>query len=186
MPHYVAFLRAINVGGHTVRMETLRQLFESLGFSNVETFIASGNVLFHTTSLDILELEASIASGLRNRLGYEVIPFLRTKTELAAIASHQAFPQPLVNAAAAFNIAFLSSPLDEQAEQKLMALTSDIDSFTTHAREVYWLCQRIQSQSTFSNAVLERKLGVKSTLRGMNSVQRLAARLASSGPPVDD
>jgi len=46
MTRYIAFLRAINVGGHTVKMDTLRALFESLGFLNVETFIASGNVLF--------------------------------------------------------------------------------------------------------------------------------------------
>jgi uncharacterized protein (DUF1697 family) len=184
MTQFIAFLRAINVGGHTVRMETLRQIFESLGFSEVETFIASGNILFQTASLDTLDLEGRIAAGLQNGLGYEVIPFLRTAAELAAIASHQAFPQLLVDAAAAFNIAFLSTPLDEQAIQKLMALTSDIDRFTTQDREVYWLCQRIQSQSTFSNAVLERKLGVKSTLRGVNTVQRLAARLASSGSPV--
>ena len=42
----VAFLRAINVGGHNVKMDRLRELFEALGLSNVETFIASGNVIF--------------------------------------------------------------------------------------------------------------------------------------------
>jgi uncharacterized protein (DUF1697 family) len=46
MNKHIAFLRAINVGGHTVKMDTLRQLFESLGFTNVETFLASGNVIF--------------------------------------------------------------------------------------------------------------------------------------------
>ena len=46
MPRYITFLRAINVGGHTVKMDRLREIFESLGFANVETFIASGNVVF--------------------------------------------------------------------------------------------------------------------------------------------
>ncbi len=50
MPKYVALLRAINVGGHTVKMDHLRRLFEALGFTNVETFIASGNVIFDSTS----------------------------------------------------------------------------------------------------------------------------------------
>jgi uncharacterized protein (DUF1697 family) len=50
MSQYIAFLRAINVGGHTVKMDPLRQLFEALGFSQVETFIASGNVIFNSTS----------------------------------------------------------------------------------------------------------------------------------------
>ena len=43
---YVALLRGINVGGRNVKMDRLREIFESLGFSNVETFIASGNVIF--------------------------------------------------------------------------------------------------------------------------------------------
>ena len=46
MTRYVAFLRAINVGGHVVKMEALRKLFESMGFQRVETYIASGNVIF--------------------------------------------------------------------------------------------------------------------------------------------
>jgi uncharacterized protein (DUF1697 family) len=181
MSGYVAFLRAINVGGHTVKMETLRQLFESLGFSDVETFIASGNVLFRTSDQNSSALEIKIASELQNVLGYEIATFLRTGAELAEIVSYQAFPQVELEAAAAYNIAFLAAPPSEQAMQKLMALTSDIDSFAAHGREVYWLCRRIQSQSTFSNAVLEKIFGLRSTLRGVNTVQKLAARFALPG-----
>jgi len=54
---YIAFLRAINVGGHTVKMDHLRSLFEALGFSNVETFIASGNVIFESKSKSTRALE---------------------------------------------------------------------------------------------------------------------------------
>jgi uncharacterized protein (DUF1697 family) len=46
MPRYIALLRAINVGGHLVKMDALRRHFEELGFDPVETFIASGNVMF--------------------------------------------------------------------------------------------------------------------------------------------
>jgi uncharacterized protein (DUF1697 family) len=49
MGRYIAFLRAINVGGHTVKMELLCRLFESFGYSNVETFISSGNVVLEKT-----------------------------------------------------------------------------------------------------------------------------------------
>ncbi len=93
MSRYIAFLRAINVGGHTVKMEYLRQLFESFGFSEVETFIASGNVIFRTTAKDTTALESEIASGLQNALGYEVATFIRTDAELVQITAYQAFPQ---------------------------------------------------------------------------------------------
>ena len=181
---YIAFLRAINVGGHTVKMEALRQLFESFGFSDVETFIASGNVIFQTTDQDATALESEIASRLHKALGYEVAAFVRTEAELAQIAAYQAFLQSEVDTAAAYNIAFLHNPLDDQGKQKMMALTTDIDRFATHAREVYWLCQKKQSESTFSNAVLEKKLGIKSTLRGVNTVNKLAARVAFLIPSV--
>jgi uncharacterized protein (DUF1697 family) len=177
VPRYIAFLRAINVGGHTVKMEALRQLFESFGFSDVETFIASGNVIYRTAARDAEALEMDIASGLQNALGYEVATFTRNEVELAQLAAYQAFPSPEVDAATAYNIAFLHDPLDEQAIQKLMALRTNIDNFAAHAREVYWLCGRKQSESTFSNAVLEKTLGVKSTLRGVNTVRKLAARI---------
>ena len=180
MKRHIAFLRAINVGGHTVKMESLRQLFESFGFYKVETFIASGNVIFNTTAQDPAELESKISAGLRTALGYEVAAFIRGTGELARIAAYQPFPPSVLETAATNNIIFLPGPLDVSAQQKLMALRSEIDSFATHAREVYWSCRRIQSQSTFSNAVLEKTLGVKSTIRGVNTIQKLVARLASS------
>ena len=92
MPRYIAFLRAINVGGHTVKMDRLRQHFESLGFANVETFIASGNVVFETTAMDTAALETRIAAALHAALGYEVATFIRTEAELSGIAEYQPFP----------------------------------------------------------------------------------------------
>lgn len=183
MPRYIAFLRAINVGGHTVKMEDLRKLFESMGFTGVETFIASGNVVFEAASMDAPALERRIADGLCAALGYDVAAFLRTGPELAAIAAYLPFPQPAIDAATAFNIAFLGGEPDAAATQKLMALRSDIDDFHVHGREVYWLSQVRQSQSTFSNAVLEKTTGRPSTLRGANTVKRMAAQyaLARSG-----
>jgi uncharacterized protein (DUF1697 family) len=68
MPRYIAFLRAINVGGHTVKMDVLRQHFAALGFSNVETFIASGNVVFETTAKNTRTLEQKIEKHLRAAL----------------------------------------------------------------------------------------------------------------------
>ena len=101
MTRYIAFLRAINVGGHVVKMDALRGLFESLGFSNVETFIASGNVLFETNLNG--NLEKKIESKLREALGYDVATFIRTDAELKAIANYKAFAQSQLDAATAFN-----------------------------------------------------------------------------------
>lgn len=180
MTRYIAFLRAINVGGHVVKMDYLRQLFESLGFSSVETFIASGNVAFQATSKNAKALERKIENKLREALGYEVSTFIRTDAELADIANYRPFRQSDLDAAVAFNIAFLADPLDDQSKQKLMALRTEIDDFQVDEREVYWLCRRKQSESTFSNATLEKTLGGRSTLRGADTVKKIAAKYASS------
>jgi uncharacterized protein (DUF1697 family) len=168
------------VGGHTVKMDHLRQLFESLGFSAVETYIASGNVVFETKSGNVKALERKIEKRLREALGYEVATFIRTVAELADIANYKPFRQSDLDAAAALNVAFLSDVLGASSRRKLTALRTDIDDFHVHGRELYWLCRKKQSESTFSNAVLEKTLGTRSTLRGANTVRQIAAKYVSS------
>jgi uncharacterized protein (DUF1697 family) len=174
MPKYIAFLRAINVGGHTVKMDALRRLFESMGFSGVETFIASGNVIFEASEGKTGSFEKKIETGLHAALGYEVSTFIRTPAELQGIAAHQSFKKSQLDAAAALNIAFVSDSLDDAAAKKLMACKSGIDDFHIHGREIYWLCLKKQSESKFSNAVLEKTIGRRSTLRGVGTIQKMA------------
>ena len=179
MQKYIAFLRAINVGGHTVKMDRLQEIFESFGFTNVETFIASGNVIFETKSKDSTVLEKLIEQELKKALGFEVATFIRSGSELAGIADYKPFPKPQMDSATALNVAFLSEPLDDKSKKLLMALKSDIDDFHVHGREVYGLCMNKQSESKFSNAVLEKTLCRKSTLRGLNTVRKMAEKYAT-------
>ena len=78
MPRYAAFLRAVNVGGHIVRMEELRRVLTAAGFSDVETFIASGNVIFSSPVTDTAALERRFESALEKAFGYAVATFVRT------------------------------------------------------------------------------------------------------------
>ncbi len=181
MPRYIAFLRAINVGGHgVVKMDFLRGLFETLGFSNVETFIASGNVVFESKSKDARALEREIEKSLREALGYEVATFVRTCAELAAVAGYEPFGRKEVEEAAALNVGFLADAPDEESCRKLLALRTEIDDFHVRGREIYWLCRRSQSRSKISDAVIERALGRKSTLRGANTIKKMAERFSRS------
>jgi uncharacterized protein (DUF1697 family) len=157
-------------------LEYLRQLFEALDLSNVETFIASGNVLFESKSKEPRLLEKKIEKRLQEALGYEVATFIRTDAELAEIANYTPFRQSDLDAAVAFNIAFLNDSLGDQSKQKLMTLRTEIDDFHVHGREIYWLCQKKQSESTFSNSVLEKALGIRSTLRGVSTVRKMAEK----------
>jgi uncharacterized protein (DUF1697 family) len=79
---YIALLRGINIGGHRVKMERLRALFGELGFSNVSSYIQTGNVFFATTETDRQVLCTRIEEHLHQALGYEVPVLLRTVPEL--------------------------------------------------------------------------------------------------------
>jgi uncharacterized protein (DUF1697 family) len=175
MPRHFAFLRAINVGGHTVRMVELRRHFAGLGLEEVETFIASGNVIFSTQARSSPALARRIETALRDALGYEVATFLRSDREVAAVARCRPFPAPRIQAAGAFVVGFLAAPPGPAAIRAILGLRTDIDDFSVRGREVYWLCRTGQGQSTFSGNVFERAVGLRITLRSMTTLRRLAA-----------
>lgn len=176
MPRLVAFLRAINVGGHVVKMDALRTQFEALGLAEVETFIASGNVLFSSRAANLAALEKKIEQRLHGALGYEVRTFLRTEAEVCAIAGYKPFPPRAIAGAGALCVGFLAEPLDGAAVRTLLTLKTDIDDFHVNGREVYWLCTKRQHESTFSNARFEKQLKASVTFRGVNTIARLAAK----------
>jgi uncharacterized protein (DUF1697 family) len=173
---HIAFLRAINVGGHVVKMDELRRLFEKLGFTNVETFIASGNIIFTAAPEDVKVLARRIEDELRKSLGYEVKTFVRSESEVAAIAEYEPFTPARIKSASTFCVGFLEEPLTPQAVKALMALRTAADDFHVNGREVYWLSKKRQGESTFSNALLEKTLKTRSTFRGLNTVVKLAAK----------
>ncbi len=172
MSRRIAFLRALNVGGHTVKMDALRALFEQLGFANVATFIASGNVLFDGDGA-AEELEARIETHLQAALGYEVATFLRTPAEVAAIANYQPFNATDLEQAFGLMVAFLKAQPDEAATERLVAYRRTSDDFAVHGREVYWLRHTQQSETNFASATLERLLRAPATVRSMTTVRKL-------------
>lgn len=177
MPKYVAFLRAINVGGHTVKMDHLRHLFEEMGFSNVETFIASGNVIFDSKSKNTKALEQKIETSLKEALGYNVATFIRTPMELASVASYKPFKVSDLEAEGnALYIIFVADAPGDEAKQKLSSFVTDTDEFHVNEREVYWLCRKNLSDSKFSGAVLEKTLRMQGTMRNSTTVKKIALK----------
>jgi Uncharacterized protein conserved in bacteria len=128
VPRHVAFLRAINVGGHVVKMERLRTLFEELGLKDVETFIASGNVLFDAPSTGIAKLETRIEAHLEKALGYEVLSYIRPLASLAHVANDHPFDSHAADGHA-LSIGFLKVALEAERGSALKALANGYDEF---------------------------------------------------------
>lgn len=162
-------------------MEHLRSLIAALGFSRVETFIASGNVIFETSIEHESTLEPQIEHHLHQALGYAVATFIRAAPELAAIVQYQPFaPAELDTADNSLYVAFLPALPSDEAQHKLMAFRNTIDDFHFHNREIYWLCRKKFSESTFSGARLEKTIGMSATIRNITTVQKLAAKYCAS------
>ena len=186
MPRYVALLRAINVGGHVVRMEQLRAVFSELGFTDVDTFIASGNVLFTTRERDVQALERRAESGLKQALGYDVTTFIRTPEQLGAIAAHRPFADEPAPGQGTVYIISLKAPLAAAARRQLMALSTPDDEFACSGAEVYWCRRGKLLDSTVSGPQLGKTLGALTTMRNRNTIVRLVDRLAkaATAPPA--
>jgi uncharacterized protein (DUF1697 family) len=167
MPRYVAFLRAINVGGHIVKMDQLRKLFTQLGFTDVETFIASGNVLFTSPSKSGPALEKKIEKHL--------------EAEVCQAAAHEPFP-PAVMKAPYHNlyVSFLRDAPATAAKRAVEALRGPNDEFHLNARELYWLSRVPFSESKVGGAVLEKTVGGPATMRSVTTVRKLAAKCADA------
>jgi len=181
MFRFIAFLRAINVGGgRTVKMQSLRQVFESLNFSNVATFIASGNVVFERTTKKTKTLERKIERALKTALGYEVRTFVRGEAELAKIANYRPFSRSKFDETWQNNIIFVADNLNKKLKQDVYALRTNTDAFEVHGREIYWRRRRKQKGALFSTVPLEKILGPAFTVRSANTIKRIVAKYCSS------
>lgn len=178
MPRYAAFLRAVNVGGHVVKMDRLRQLFEETGFTGVSTHLASGNVLLTAGRGRASRLEEKIERALEAALGWDVAAFLRTPAEITAVAAHQPFPAEAVGEAHGVYVGFLKEPLAPPQLELVNGFRTPTDELAASAREVFWLSRVRVAEASFSAAQLEKALGVRTTFRNVNTVRAVAAKLA--------
>jgi uncharacterized protein (DUF1697 family) len=173
MTRYIAFLRAINVGGHTVKMDHLRQLFEALGFTNVETFIASGNVILEAKSKNNAAFEKQIGAHLKSALGYEVDTFVRTRAEVADLEKRNPFPPGKTGQDV--YIAFLHETPHAAAQSALLALRNNFNDFAIIDREVYW-SRLNKDDSIFLKNSLEKILHMSATTRSLTTIQKLTQK----------
>jgi uncharacterized protein (DUF1697 family) len=182
MPRYIALLRGINLGGHTVKMDKLKKHFEELGFKNVETFIASGNVIFESASSNAAALEKKITGHLEKSLGFPAMTFLRTDEEIAAVLEHEACREL---GARALYIGFLASELSKESHARVLSYSTKSDQFYVSGRHVYWVCGTHMSDSPFFRIGIEKAAGVKTTVRNVTTIAKLADKYSSRRQMAD-
>jgi uncharacterized protein (DUF1697 family) len=167
-------LRGINVGiQKRLRMETLRGIYEELGFNNVRTYVQTGNVVFESTEHDRLELARHIEAHIKQTCGYPVKVFIQQTDELQRILAGNPFLNVRSEDPSKLHVTFLyQSP----SETKLSNLTTpDVitDEFAPGEMAVYLFCPNGYGKTRLSNSFFERKLGIPVTTRNWNTVNAL-------------
>jgi uncharacterized protein (DUF1697 family) len=169
---FVALLGGINVGGHRVTMDRLRDLVGGIGYGNVATFIASGNVLFDAPGgSDGDELARTVANVLGDALGYAVPTYVRTCDEIVDVAALRPFGE--IPEGTTHMVAFCTAPL-------VASLTQDHpsgDLWRVHGRELHWFVPGGLSSSAITLPKLARTLGQPATTRNHTMLRKLAATL---------
>jgi uncharacterized protein (DUF1697 family) len=177
MPSHAAFLRGINLGrNRRVSSAELRSLFDEMGFENVDTFRTSGNVVFDAGRETAARVGNRIERGLADALGYEVAVFLRTASELRAIAEHRPFASELVERArGTLQVALLGAKPAASARRQVMAAATDADRLAFGDRELYWLPSGGIRDSALGMKGIERLVG-STTIRTKGTLELLAAK----------
>lgn len=178
MTRYVAFLRGMNLGKRRLEMSRLRSLFEDLGYTDVATFIASGNVVFSTPERATEKLESRVAAHLEQALGYDVDTFVRTLDEVVAIARSKPFPED-GNEGITVHVGFLQKPLSGATAKSMIGVRTPDDEFLVKGREYYWLCRiRTSDSKVWTLPDLKALRLPTSTMRNMSSIRKLVAKHA--------
>lgn len=161
-------------------MPELRALFDAIGADDVSTYVQSGNVVFKS-SVGRGKLVVEIEERIRRDLGLDVTVLLRTRAQLAKVASGNPFARAKGDPGT-FHVTFLAEKPQRVRVQELEPVRSKRDELRVIGQEVYLYCPHGYGRSKFSNAFLEKRLGVAATTRNWKTVTALAELVtAASG-----
>jgi uncharacterized protein (DUF1697 family) len=177
MQRYAAFLRGMNLGGRRIKNDGLRRHFEEMGFEEVATFRASGNVVFSASNREAeSKLAQRVEAELDERLGYDVPVFLRSIEEVATIAAQEPFdPKRVEKSKGKLQVSLLKKKPSAAAKKKALALATDDDLLALEGRELYWLPSGGLLESDLDLKAIEGLIGTD-TRRTMGTIEQIAAK----------
>ncbi len=176
MNTYVAILRGINVGGkRMIKMDALKQLFASLGFQNVETYIQSGNVFFQSKKTSEEKLAATIAKEIKSVFTFDVPTIVKNIDELKQIIANNPFTKDNKKLTEFLHVTFLATaPVKANVDSNAKLHFAD-DAFAIIDNAVYLYCPNSYSSSKLTNGFFENKLKVIATTRNWKTCNELVS-----------
>lgn len=170
----VSLLRGVNLGGHRkVKMDHLREIYESLGFTDVQTYINSGNVLFKTGARDLVRLRKKIEDAIESACGFRSDVILRTPAELREVLARNPYAARPNLDASRLGIHFLAGDPDAAARQKALAIDCAPEELQIHGYELFIYYHSGMARPKLKLPVVEKTLGTLGTTRNWNTVRKL-------------
>jgi uncharacterized protein (DUF1697 family) len=174
MTRYAAFLRGVNLGKRTVKSAELKSAFETLGYENVKTLLASGNVLFDAKSGKTLK--EKIEAGLKQQFGFDVPIVLRTMDELKAMVKANPFGRE-AGEDAQLHLLLLDQHLPKGF--KFASLAGDYKVAHIGAQDIFFIVYR-KDDGTYlgrSQLAVDKSVpkGVVATMRNWNTILKAIA-----------
>ncbi|KAG7401235.1 hypothetical protein PHYBOEH_002419 [Phytophthora boehmeriae] len=167
----VAFLRGVNIGGRTHSMKSISDALGAAGFTNTQTFLASGNVIFDTqVDNSSADTERRVEVTLEELFGCNIPVFVRSMNEVKQLE------QKIVRTTTAVNVAFLKEELTSEQRNTLEGLSTDEDELELLDRAFVWYSVTKMSESPLFKVSFEKKLGVPVTVRTVNTLRRIVKK----------
>ncbi|WP_299777908.1 DUF1697 domain-containing protein [uncultured Formosa sp.] len=171
MNTYIALLRGINVSGQKkVSMANLQELMTDLGFSNVKTYIQSGNMVFQSSENNSSILEAKISESIFKTFGFEVPVLVKNEMQLQKIFNFNSFSE--VEKPASYFTLLSEIPKAELVKSVSKETYKD-EVFTITDSCVYSYSKHGYGKAKCNNNFFERKLKVSATTRNFKTMQKL-------------
>lgn len=172
----IALLRGVNVGGHqAVAMSDLRNLATELGFGGARSILQSGNLVFRCDPRTGVDLENVLEREAKKRLGFHADFFIRSAKEWREVVARNPFRKDAERDPSHLVVMFLKSAVNAKNAKVLQAAIAGSEIVRADGRHLYIVYPDGIGRSRLTNALLEKKLGIRGTARNWNTVLKLAA-----------
>jgi uncharacterized protein (DUF1697 family) len=181
MTSHLAFLRAVNVGGHgPIPMAKLREWAEKLGLIDARTLLQSGNLVFRSDGPTGSALEQRLEAAAGKDLGLQTLFFVRTAEEWQKeVVSQNPFPTEAKNDPARLVVVVLQAAPTAAQAKALQAAVKGRELVRVRGRHAFIVYPDGQGTSKLTLAVIEKHLGTRGTARNWNTVLKMAAAAAA-------
>ena len=173
MTTFVSLFRSINVGGRTVRMNELKDLYESLGFKDVVTYIQSGNLICTGDEADVAQLSQLIEDGFAQKFGFHARVVARTPSELQEAIANNPFQNQPTKESNLVMVLFLATRPENSALQDLQKAYVGPEEFYLIGQHLYIYYPEGSGRSKLTLTLIEKKLKTIGTARNWNTVLQL-------------